>query len=41
MQELITKVEQHVALAKQGIQPVTNFYAAFRLFEQAAKTAQQ
>jgi hypothetical protein len=35
MEELLAKAEQHETLAKQGVQPVTNFYAALRLREQA------
>lgn len=36
MNELIAQAEQHETLAKQGVRPVTNFYAALRLREEAA-----
>jgi hypothetical protein len=34
MKELIAQAEKHETLAKQGIQPVTNFDAALRLREE-------
>lgn len=33
--ELLNQADQHVALAKSGVRPVTNFYAALVLAEQA------
>jgi hypothetical protein len=35
--KLHAKAKAHLALAKEGILPVTNFYAAFRLSDQAAQ----
>jgi|GEM_PF-3959662 len=36
-EELRAKAKQHLALANEGIIPVTNYYAAFQLIAKADK----